>query len=82
MSSLIIIFFSNPYLPDECLAPWGGPVLPDLALGGFLQAGLNKDGKPKYEAATTLILTYLVNNHHNKTLREPAYQWEAKYDFT
>ncbi|KAK6628499.1 hypothetical protein RUM43_002314 [Polyplax serrata] len=70
---------NNPYLPDECLAPWGGPVLPDLALGGFLQAGLNKDGKPKYEAATTLILTYLVNNHHNKTLREPAFQWEAKF---
>lgn len=76
----IIFFdtFSNPYNPEHCLANWGGPVLPDLALGGFLQFGLNEEGKPKYEKATAVIITILVNNHHNKTLREPALKWEKK----
>lgn len=54
-------------------------MLPDLALGGFLEAGLNEDGKPRYEKATAVILTYLVRNHHNKTLRAPAMEWESRY---
>ena len=62
----------------HCLAPWGGPVLPDLALGGFLEQGKNAEGKPKYEKATALIITILVRNHHNKTDREPALKWEKK----
>lgn len=68
----------NPYNPD-CLAPYGGPVDPAVALGGFLEPGeaLSKDAK--YEKATAIILTFIVNNYHNKTKLLPAMEWEKKY---
>lgn len=75
----MFFFFRNPFNPDACLAPWGGPVLPDLAMGGFLQAGLNEDGKPRYEKSTAVILTYLVRNEHVKKMREPAMEWEERF---
>ncbi|XP_033220867.1 NPC intracellular cholesterol transporter 1 [Belonocnema kinseyi] len=67
----------NPYLPD-CLAPYGGPVEPAIAVGGFLKRGENLHDPP-YEKATAIILTFLVNNYHNKTKLQPAMEWEEKY---
>uniref|UniRef100_T1H0W5 NPC1 middle luminal domain-containing protein n=1 Tax=Megaselia scalaris TaxID=36166 RepID=T1H0W5_MEGSC len=45
--------FSNPYL---CLAPYGGPIDPAIALGGFLKTGEQLGANTKYEKANALIL--------------------------
>uniref|UniRef100_A0A0A9X1U0 Niemann-Pick C1 protein n=1 Tax=Lygus hesperus TaxID=30085 RepID=A0A0A9X1U0_LYGHE len=75
---VIVKCTQNPYDPS-CLAPYGGPVDPAIALGGFLEPGqpLSKDAP--YEKATAIILTFLLNNYHNKTLLEPALKWESKF---
>ncbi|XP_030752069.1 NPC intracellular cholesterol transporter 1 isoform X3 [Sitophilus oryzae] len=66
---------SNPYNP-LCLAPYGGPIDPAIALGGFLKPGENLAENPKYEEATAVILTFLVNNYHNKSKVVAAMEWE------
>ncbi|XP_071451302.1 NPC intracellular cholesterol transporter 1 isoform X2 [Hetaerina americana] len=74
--------FQNSYNP-VCLAPYGGPVEPSIAVGGFLSKQLSsEDGlnpQPKLETATAIILTFLVNNYHNKTKLLPALQWESRF---
>ncbi|XP_011312256.1 Niemann-Pick C1 protein isoform X2 [Fopius arisanus] len=68
---------SNPY-NSECLAPYGGPIEPAIAVGGFLKPGQSlKD--PHYEKATAIVLTFLVNNYHNKSKLQPAMEWEKSY---
>ncbi|XP_046396992.1 NPC intracellular cholesterol transporter 1 isoform X2 [Ischnura elegans] len=73
--------FQNSYNP-VCLAPYGGPVEPSIAVGGFLSKHNAADGpaaQPKLETATAIILTFLVNNYHNKTKLIPALQWESRF---
>lgn len=73
----VFFFFSrNPYNP-ECLANYGGPVEPAIAVGGFLKPKQSLE-KPPYEKARAIILTFLVNNYHNKTKLQPAMEWEKK----
>lgn len=67
---------SNPYL---CLALYGGPVDPAIALGGFLKPGDQLTGNTKYELADAVILTFLVKNHHDKTEIARALEWEKTY---
>ncbi|XP_043485324.1 NPC intracellular cholesterol transporter 1 isoform X2 [Leptopilina heterotoma] len=67
----------NPYNLN-CLAPYGGPVEPAIAVGGFVKRGENLRDPP-YEKATAIILTFLVNNYHNKTKLQAAMEWEEKY---
>ncbi|KAG7205223.1 hypothetical protein KM043_018307 [Ampulex compressa] len=67
----------NAYNP-ECLALYGGPVEPAIAVGGFLSPGQDLQN-PSYEKATAVILTILVNNYHNKTKLHPAMEWEKTY---
>ncbi|XP_014102679.1 NPC intracellular cholesterol transporter 1 isoform X1 [Bactrocera oleae] len=67
---------SNPYL---CLAPYGGPVDPAVALGGFLPHGEQLSGDTKFEHANAIILTFLVNNYHDKSKLGPALEWEKRY---
>uniref|UniRef100_W8B0I9 Niemann-Pick C1 protein n=1 Tax=Ceratitis capitata TaxID=7213 RepID=W8B0I9_CERCA len=67
---------NNPYL---CLAPYGGPVDPAVALGGFLPPGEQLSGETKFERANAIILTFLVNNHHDKSKLGPALEWEKRY---
>ncbi|KAH8410547.1 hypothetical protein KR009_000183, partial [Drosophila setifemur] len=67
---------SNPYL---CLAPYGGPVDPAIALGGFLRPGDQLTGSTQYELANSVILTFLVRNYHNRTDLQPALLWEKKF---
>jgi len=55
----------------SCLAPYGGPVEPGVALGGFKGSD--------YDQATGLAITFMVNNYHNKTLLEPAMEWESRF---
>lgn len=70
--------FNNPYDYD-CLAPYGGPIDPAVAFGGFLKPGDTLAKIPHYENATSIILTFLVNNHYNKSELQPALAWEEKY---
>jgi len=67
---------SNPYL---CLAPYGGPVDPAIAFGGFLPPGAQLTGSTEYQEANALILTFLVKNHHNKADLEHALAWEEQF---
>lgn len=75
---IIFIYFSfrNSYNP-ECLALYGGPVEPAIAVGGFLSPGQDLHNPP-YEKATAIILTFLVNNYHNKAKLIPAMEWEER----
>nr|CAD7570043.1 unnamed protein product [Timema californicum] len=68
----------NAYNPN-CMAQYGGPIDPAIALGGFLDPGQTLVGEPHYERATAIILTFLVNNHHNKTRLAPALEWERRF---
>ncbi|XP_014300205.2 NPC intracellular cholesterol transporter 1 isoform X2 [Microplitis demolitor] len=67
----------NPTNP-ECLASYGGPVLPAVALGGFLSQGQSLRD-PAYHNATALVVSILVNNYHNKTKLIPAMEWEESF---
>ncbi|XP_053981855.1 NPC intracellular cholesterol transporter 1 isoform X2 [Hylaeus volcanicus] len=67
----------NAYNP-ECLAPYGGPIEPAIAVGGFLKPGQDLHNPP-YEKATAVILTVLVNNYHDKSKLHPAMEWEQSY---
>ncbi|KOC62540.1 Niemann-Pick C1 protein [Habropoda laboriosa] len=67
----------NAYNP-ECLAPYGGPVEPAIAVGGFLSPGQDLHNS-SYESATAIILSILVNNYHNKSKLHPAMEWEESY---
>ncbi|XP_019770254.2 NPC intracellular cholesterol transporter 1 isoform X2 [Dendroctonus ponderosae] len=69
---------SNPYNTD-CFALYGGPVDPAIAFGGFLKSGENLPKSPKYEDATAVILTFLVNNYHNKSKIVAAMEWEKHF---
>lgn len=68
----------NPYNP-LCLAPYGGPVDPSVALGGFSNNSSDPITKTApYNKATSLVLTFVLNNNNNKSLLINALEWENK----
>ncbi|XP_046748991.1 NPC intracellular cholesterol transporter 1 isoform X2 [Diprion similis] len=67
----------SPY-SSSCLAQYKGPVEPAIAVGGFLNSNSSSENKA-YEKATAVIITILVNNHHNKSQIEPAKEWEERF---
>ncbi|XP_020285882.1 Niemann-Pick C1 protein isoform X2 [Pseudomyrmex gracilis] len=67
----------NAYNP-QCLALYGGPIEPAIAVGGFLSPGQDLHN-PSYEKATAIILTFLVNNYHNKAKLVSAMEWEESF---
>ncbi|XP_049532934.1 NPC intracellular cholesterol transporter 1 isoform X2 [Anopheles darlingi] len=69
--------FGNYYHPD-CLAPYGGPIDPAIALGGIPQPK-TADEKAKYTEASAVILTFLVRNYHDKQKLRSALAWETEY---
>ncbi|XP_074041077.1 NPC intracellular cholesterol transporter 1 isoform X2 [Leptinotarsa decemlineata] len=70
---------ANPFDPVDCLAPYGGPVDPAIALGGFLEPGESLASNSNYKNASVVILSFIVNNHHNKSLLSPALEWEKEF---
>ncbi|XP_065352858.1 NPC intracellular cholesterol transporter 1 isoform X2 [Cloeon dipterum] len=70
----LIACSQNPYDPN-CLAKYGGPIEPAIALGGFETP---ENAPPKYETAQALIITLLINNHYDQSKLEPAKKWEGK----
>ncbi|XP_031634860.1 NPC intracellular cholesterol transporter 1 isoform X2 [Contarinia nasturtii] len=74
----LIKCFGNSFDP-ECLAQYGGPIDAAVALGGFLEDGEALSESTNYNKADVVILTFLVNNYHNKERLLPAKKWEALY---
>lgn len=74
----LVSCFGNPY-GSSCMAPYGGPIDPAIALGGFNADTTGQNAVNAYIKANAVILTFLVNNYHNKTLLEPALSWESEY---
>ncbi|XP_071451565.1 NPC intracellular cholesterol transporter 1 homolog 1b-like [Hetaerina americana] len=72
----INICLMNSYNP-ECLSPWGGPVLPGLAVGGFPQ--VQEGEPPDYKMASGLVLTYILKNDNNPANLVGAMQWEKRF---
>lgn len=67
----------NPY-NVECLAPYKGPIIPAIAVGGFLEDDkLSYEGKD-YVNSTGLVLTFLVNSPRDGETLEPALEWERR----
>uniref|UniRef100_A0A8D9B029 Niemann-Pick C1 protein n=1 Tax=Cacopsylla melanoneura TaxID=428564 RepID=A0A8D9B029_9HEMI len=68
----------NPY---RCLAPYGGPIDPAIALGGFLDANDAKDSHLDgvYQKATAVIITFIIKNHHDEHKLKPALEWESLF---
>lgn len=62
---------NGQYLKLPCMGKFGGPVSPKLALGGF-------DGDD-YSTATTLIITFVVNNHRDESKNKKAEAWEKVF---
>uniref|UniRef100_A0A182PPK3 SSD domain-containing protein n=1 Tax=Anopheles epiroticus TaxID=199890 RepID=A0A182PPK3_9DIPT len=73
----LIQCFGNYYNP-ACLAPYGGPIDPAIALGGIPQPK-SQDEKPAYTEASAVILTFLVRNYHDKNKLQSALAWETEY---
>ncbi|XP_039756217.1 NPC intracellular cholesterol transporter 1 isoform X2 [Pararge aegeria] len=72
----VISCSQNPY---GCLSVWGGPVLPAVALGGFLAPGESLSKASRFHRANALIITILVNNNHDKEKLKPALEWEEAF---
>lgn len=68
--------FRNPYNPD-CLAPYKGPIIPEIAIGGYLEEG--EYDSLDYIKATGLVLTFLVKNSLNEEDLAPIIKWEQRY---
>lgn len=63
----------NTPLDLSCLGDYGGPSLPNVALGGFDLV------KKDYWAATSFVITIMVNNHVVDSKNEDALAWEQTY---
>ncbi|XP_042239524.1 NPC intracellular cholesterol transporter 1-like [Homarus americanus] len=65
---------------EHCMGSYGGPVLPHVALGGFLQSNETLSDDPDYLKANTLVITLPINNFFNKSLLKPALAWEKVFN--
>lgn len=63
---------TNDSLGLSCLGDYGGTVMPFVGLGGYP----NGEIKPEYGNATAIILTFIINNHNDKSLNKKAEAWE------
>ncbi|CAD6211781.1 GSCOCG00003829001-RA-CDS, partial [Cotesia congregata] len=68
----------NPY-NVQCMAPFKGPIIPEIAFGGFLLENKLKYESTDYMKSTGLVLTFLVKNSLNKTELQPMLKWEQKF---
>ncbi|GAB1859492.1 Niemann-Pick C1 protein [Camponotus japonicus] len=66
----------NPFNPD-CLAPYKGPIIPAIAIGGYLKEG--EYDSENYNRATGLVLTFLVRNSLNEEDLVPIIKWEQRF---
>lgn len=67
---LTLTVFRAPYSID-CLAPYGGPVIPGLALGGASK-------EKNYLDAVGVSLTFITSNSIDKNEIQDSLAWESK----
>ena len=61
----------------SCLAKYGGPAFPYVVLGGFPNGEDDSaSDESLYLNATSLVLTFLINNNEDKSQLGPAKDWE------
>ena len=65
------VSFPLKTVQEPCLGEFGGPVSPNIVLGGF--------NGTAYQEATTLIITFIVNNHKDKSKLAKALAWEKAF---
>lgn len=65
-------------LKQSCLGPYGGPLDPNVVLGGFFKPGEHYE-EPPFKDANTAIITYVVNNYYEKDKVDPAREWEQAF---
>ena len=65
---------------SECLGTYGGPILPHVALGGFLASDEILSENPNYLKADTLVVTLLIDNFSDNDKLKPALAWEDLFN--
>jgi len=75
---LKFVFYRNPYNP-LCFAPYNGPVLPSVGLGGYLRPGELSGDASDMIKATAIVVTILVDNYLEKDKVALAFEWEKNY---
>ena len=65
-----MVCFRAPY-SINCLAPYGGPVIPGLAMAGA-------STENNYLDAVGVTLTFLASNDVNNTKLTDTFAWEKK----
>lgn len=65
---------------EHCMGSYGGPVLPHVALGGFLAKNQTLSENPNYMLADTLVITLPINNFFNTSMLKPALAWEKVFN--
>ncbi|XP_065898214.1 NPC intracellular cholesterol transporter 1-like isoform X2 [Dysidea avara] len=58
-----------------CMAEYGGPVDPSVALGGYYVV----NGSAQYDMARAIIITLVINNNIDKEKNKPAEKWEEAF---
>ncbi|XP_076646594.1 NPC intracellular cholesterol transporter 1 homolog 1b [Halictus rubicundus] len=66
-------------LSMSCVAPYGGPVFPAIAYGGFLREDDFIYDAKDYMKATGLVLSFMVSNSRNKSVIAAAEKWEQRF---
>ena len=72
----MFICHSDPVLFDEmlqlpCLGAYGKPIDPDMTLAGFTEGA--------YKNATTMIITFVVNNYQEEGKMAKVMAWEKSF---
>ncbi|CAL8072940.1 unnamed protein product [Orchesella dallaii] len=70
------LFCSSSQFSSNCLGRYGGPIDPSITLGGYKKF---EDGKPDYKSSNAALVTFFVKDHVNKSLSEPAKEWEKEF---
>ncbi|XP_065913538.1 NPC intracellular cholesterol transporter 1-like isoform X3 [Dysidea avara] len=63
------------HLKIPCLAEYGGPIDPTIALGGYSMV----NGSAQYDLSKAIIITFYINNYIDEEQNNPAEQWEAAF---
>ncbi len=83
-------YAADPEGQFPCLAEYGGPIDPNIALGGFPSNPIPISAPyaplppisptdDSYTLATAMLVTFIVNNHVDEADNKDAKLWEAEF---
>ncbi|XP_015603900.1 NPC intracellular cholesterol transporter 1 homolog 1b [Cephus cinctus] len=64
---------------SDCLAPYKGPIIPEVAVGGFLKDGVYSYDNTDYITSIGLALTVILSNTLDGDKLKPVLEWEKKF---